>query len=197
MCQPLPPSSSRQRTAGFTLPEVLIALVILTTGLVGLGGMQVMAMKLNSRSHNASQLATVAQEQMEHLLTLPAAAVVLQDADNVLGQGTTRCVLYPPEGIRACADRSFRTFFPSPNYCRVTTQGRGTACADSNFPPPTIGYKVAWTIDRDTVGTLDPSAQLAHITITVSQKAEGKYVDPDNPTEKDKTYKLSFARFYR
>lgn len=190
-----PPRRPARRGAGLSLSEVLIAMAILATGIVGLGGMQVTAMKLNSRAHNTTQLATVAQEQMEKLLTLPATHAQLSDTNGLLGQATTHCSWYPPEGIRACAEHGFQSAHPNKQYCRPSTN---RACANSTFPVPTIGYKVVWTVDQDTFGNPAPNAVgLMHIAITVSQKVEGKYTNPGDANDKDKTYKLSFARFNR
>lgn len=62
--------------------------------------------QLNAAAQITTRMATVAQEQMEELLSLPFTHEVLQDNDPAVGQGTTRCVLYPPEGIRQCTDNS-------------------------------------------------------------------------------------------
>src|SRR3989442_1300087 len=86
--------------SGFSLTEVMAAVVVFSLGLVGLGSMQIATIKLNSAAHNTTQIATVAQDQMEALLPLPFAHPLLQDNAPAVGQGTTRCVLYPPEGVR-------------------------------------------------------------------------------------------------
>ena len=181
--------------SGFSLTEVMAAVVVFALGLAGFSSMQVAAIKLNAKAHITTQMTTVAQEQMEDLLSLPFTNMLtdplLDDNDSAVGQGTTYCVLYPPEGIRPCKDPTFQTAYPrtsSRQYCTVTTQSRtGTACSDTRFPPPTRGYKVQWIVDVDAFGNPTPdAAKLAYIDLTVSKKTEGK--------QENKTYKLSFAR---
>jgi prepilin-type N-terminal cleavage/methylation domain-containing protein len=181
-------------TAGFSLTEVMTAIVIFALGLVGFGSMQVAAVKLNAGAHHKTQMSTVAQEQMEELLSLPFTTTLadprLQDNNPTVGQGTTYCVWYPPEGIRPCKDPTFQTAYPSTggrSYCQVTTQ---STCSDTSFAPPTLGYKVQWTVDIDNFGHSGPdTAQLAYIELTISKKLEGRR-DP-------RTYSLSFARSNR
>jgi prepilin-type N-terminal cleavage/methylation domain-containing protein len=184
--------------AGFSLIEVMTAVVVFSLSLAGFSSMQITAIKLNARAHITTQMTTVAQEQMEELLSLAFTNTFtdprLQDNDPAVGQGTTYCVLYPPEGIRPCKDPTFRTSSPGSNdrqYCNVTLQPPGiTTCADALFPPPTRGYKVQWTVDVDAFGSTDPNAaKLASIDLTVSKKTEGK--------QEGKAYKLSFARLNR
>ena len=52
---------------GFTLMEVMIALVILSIGLLGLAGLQVMAIKGNSFGQQMTVASTMAQNQLEAL----------------------------------------------------------------------------------------------------------------------------------
>jgi type IV pilus modification protein PilV len=54
--------------AGFTLIEVLIAIVILTVGLLAVGTMQISAIRGNFMSGNTSIALSLASEKMEDLL---------------------------------------------------------------------------------------------------------------------------------
>lgn len=171
---------------GFSLVEVMIAVVIFSFGLLGFSSMQVMAIRLNTAAYISTQIATVAQEQMETLLTVPFNGTwldvrVLQDSNPTVGQGTTYCVLYPPEGVRPCQDPSYT---PASGYCVVKTQSLAESeCSDASFPPPTLGSKVQWSVDIDPPGG---TTQIAHVALTASRKTEGK--------ETPKALMLSFAR---
>ena len=57
----------KQRQDGFTLIEILIAVVILTVGLLAVGTMQISAIKGNFMSGNTSIALTLASEKMEDL----------------------------------------------------------------------------------------------------------------------------------
>jgi type IV pilus assembly protein PilV len=54
-------------TRGFTLLEVMITLVILAIGLLGLAGLQIMAIKGNSFGQQMTVASTLAQNQLEAL----------------------------------------------------------------------------------------------------------------------------------
>jgi type IV pilus assembly protein PilV len=56
-----------KQSRGFTLLEVMIALVILAIGLLGLAGLQIMAIKGNSFGQQMTAASTLAQNQLEAL----------------------------------------------------------------------------------------------------------------------------------
>lgn len=55
-------STRRQHQQGFTLIEVLIAVIVLSVGLLGLAGLQAMASKLTHSAYQYSQAASLAYE---------------------------------------------------------------------------------------------------------------------------------------
>lgn len=59
---------------GFTLLEVLVAITILTLGLLGVAAMQVSAINGNTFSGRITSGLTVAQARLEELMALPASA---------------------------------------------------------------------------------------------------------------------------
>ena len=56
---------------GFTLVEMLIAVFILSVGLLALGSMQVSAISGNAHSSNVTEGSTLAADRLEKLLALP------------------------------------------------------------------------------------------------------------------------------
>ena len=58
----------KNREQGFTLIEVLVAIVILTVGLLAVGTMQISAIRGNFMSGNTSIALSLASEKMEDLL---------------------------------------------------------------------------------------------------------------------------------
>ena len=63
-----PHKETRKRDQGFTMIEVLIAIVILTVGLLAVGTMQLSAIRGNFMSGNMSVALSLASEKMEDLL---------------------------------------------------------------------------------------------------------------------------------
>ena len=73
--------------SGFTLIEVLIAVSILTIGLLAVASMQVSAIRGNDFSSNVTEATVLAQDKLELLSTLPYAHGDLQDQDGDFDSG--------------------------------------------------------------------------------------------------------------
>lgn len=71
---------------GFTLIEVMMAMVIFSVGILGLIGMQISAIQGNDDASEISQALAVAQDQLDTLLTLPYSATDLDDDGDGTGQ---------------------------------------------------------------------------------------------------------------
>ena len=79
-----------QSKKGFSLLELLIALVILAVGLLGVAGMQVTSISGNAFSNNVTIATGLAQSRIEELKKLPNsdAALSVGDHDEGLLPGT-------------------------------------------------------------------------------------------------------------
>lgn len=64
----------------FTLIEVLIAMMVLSVGLLELGRMQIVAIQVNAAANRLTQGANVAQDRIEQLMALPFDHANLVDA---------------------------------------------------------------------------------------------------------------------
>lgn len=58
---------SSRRETGFTMIEVLVALIILAIGLLGVAGVQTLAMKQTTNSHIRSQVSILAYDMVERI----------------------------------------------------------------------------------------------------------------------------------
>jgi prepilin-type N-terminal cleavage/methylation domain-containing protein len=60
-----------QNEKGLTLPEVLVAMVVLSLGLLALTKMQITAIQVNAASGRLTQGTAIAQDKVEQLMALP------------------------------------------------------------------------------------------------------------------------------
>ena len=77
---------ARRRQAGFTLIEILIALMITTVGLVVISGLFVTGSKGTAYARHATEASVLAEDRLEALLVTPTAQLT-SGSDQVDGQG--------------------------------------------------------------------------------------------------------------
>lgn len=68
-------SMTSRRQDGFTLTEILVAVLVLAIGLLGLAGMQVRAMQYNQSAYLRSQASLLAYDIMERMRANPEGAL--------------------------------------------------------------------------------------------------------------------------
>jgi type IV pilus assembly protein PilV len=71
---------SKSAQAGFSMVELLVAVVILAVGLLGLAELQVTAMKTNAQGHSIVAATSLAQQVIEQIVALPAEDPLLDAA---------------------------------------------------------------------------------------------------------------------
>ena len=103
-------AANRDTEGGFTLIEVMVAVMLLALGLAALAAMQMTAVTLNARANGTTRLATMAQERLEALLALPYNHP--QVLDTAAGSGKTTYEAAPgtvPDGHRVywCVNEGF------------------------------------------------------------------------------------------
>ena len=82
---------------GFTLSEVLVAIVVLSVGLLGLESMHITAIQVNSIASRLTQGTTLAQDRAEQLMALSYNDPVLADTTGP-GVMTSYTDPNPPQG---------------------------------------------------------------------------------------------------
>jgi type IV pilus assembly protein PilV len=102
-------SASKNSQSGFSLIEMLVAVVILAVGLLGLAQLQVTAIKANAQSASSTAANAIAQDGIEQIIAMDADDSRLDDSGNFSlpsvateGGGTysvTATVVTPYEGV--------------------------------------------------------------------------------------------------
>jgi type IV pilus assembly protein PilV len=83
---------------GFSLLEVLTAIVIISFGLIGVAGMQVVATRTNTTANTLTRATTIVQDTIEELLAVPFGNPNLND-DTPVGQCQNYNEADPPSGF--------------------------------------------------------------------------------------------------
>src|SRR4030095_10845162 len=86
-----------QNEKGLTLLEVLVAMVVLSLGLLALTKMQITAVQVNAASGRLTQGTAFAQDKLEQLMALPYTDPQLDDQTPV-GQSTPYTETRPAQG---------------------------------------------------------------------------------------------------
>jgi len=121
-----------RREEGFTLLEVMLALVVLAFGLLAIAIMQATAIKGNSQAMGLTEAVTVAQDRMENLLSLAYSDAELSDTN---GDGTGRDADQDgsdDDGVNFGLDR--------------TVDAAGAVVADHSWTDPTGTYTLFWNV---------------------------------------------------
>ena len=133
--------NSRDATAGFTLVEVLIAMIILSVGMLGIAGLYLQSIQAGRTSVFRHHAITLAGDIADRIRANPSAGVNYQAAgqDNGCVDGTVDCT--PTEMAQndiAVWDAQAASSLPSGQVAIAFTDNAGLA-------PDTYQITVTWT----------------------------------------------------
>lgn len=123
------PRQNTQR--GFSLIEVLVAVLVISIGLVGLAGMQLVGLKGNQQSFSKNQAAHHAQALLERMRANPVAVI---DGDYVKTMTVTSCNAAPGTNCNAassiCNATQIATYDIYQSFCGLSNAAPGGIVAD-------------------------------------------------------------------
>jgi len=116
-----------RESAGFTLVEALIAIVILVFGLIAITNLMIVAASSNSVANQATGAATIASLQMERLKALPFTNTGLATGGDVTADvtGYNRDDVLPGVGRIHTRWKIVGTGDPEVLFIRVRSEGTG------------------------------------------------------------------------
>jgi len=124
---------------GFSLVEVLIALVVLSIGLLGLAALQTVSLKVGHDSYQRTQATMLAYDVIDRMRANPV-ALTAGRYDNVLANtnpGSTDCVLSTCS-TNELADFDIRTWHTI--LAAKLSQGQGTISASGTTRTITVSW---------------------------------------------------------
>ena len=149
-CRHRPPCRRREEGRGFSLLEVLVAIFVLTIGLMASALLMSNTYKYSTRSRYMAEAAQLASEKLEDLNRFPVS--------------TTNGVNYPDPHV----------FVPSSNTCQLSSSTTGSSCVGSISPAMTCTGEGHCTTNSAatpisvTVGESGAGGTYSNIAATVS-----------------------------
>lgn len=149
---------TRSRHRGFTLIELIVAIIIISVAVAGVLAAYVTSVKGSGDALVSKQLVAIAEEMMEEILLKPYKVV-----------GTA-----PSNSPTSCGSTASRAFFDDVrDYAGYQTNG--ICDIDGNAIAGLGGYRVAVVIDP--AFTLGGIANTLHVTVTASTNGQSITLD--------------------
>jgi prepilin-type N-terminal cleavage/methylation domain-containing protein len=144
---------TRKTDGGFTLLEIMLAIAFLSIGLLAIASMQISAVRGNSSARDISEAATLAELQMETLMSVPYRFELALDNQNHAELQETTAVFDPSDASGLGLNNPFpvdtRLFIPS--AYDMINPGANTYPPDhfrteDNYRIP---YTIFWNVTTD------------------------------------------------
>jgi prepilin-type N-terminal cleavage/methylation domain-containing protein len=121
---------------GYTLIEMLIAIAILSVGLLAVATMQISSIRVNDTARRMTRRATIAQDRLEYIMSLKYTHAVLTSGSHTDGEVTDGRLESAPSGYSISWNVSTGGALPPlTKLIRVNVTERGKTTTMSNIKP--------------------------------------------------------------
>jgi type IV pilus assembly protein PilV len=152
-------STTRHRQRGFSMIEVLIALVLLAVGLLGYALLQTMSLRFTQSANLRTQATTLAYDLLDQMRANRFAAGWYSTASFNAGEiDTTAATCNPATGAVTVQAKVQRW------QCQVVRTLGPTARAQVAMNNGNVNVQISWNDDRWKAGTPDPDATFSLTT---------------------------------
>lgn len=150
-------SHSMHRHRGFSIVEVLVALVVLAIGLLGIAGLYVESLRSGGAAINRMQAINLAMDLADRIRANRTANVAYADAPSTaykcIGAGAVTCI---PQELAADDLQQWNAEITS-----ILPQGSGSVAVDGAAPPFSYDITIQWSEP----GQTDPLAYTLRMQI--------------------------------
>jgi len=127
----------RRKSQGFTLIEVMIALVILATGLLALMTMQIVSIRANAFSSEMTYASMLAQSRLEQIRNMSYDSVQTVDDETILRDVKTK-------GIEYTVQRSVQSNIPATDMKTITLTVNWTGSPAGSSGGSTVDFTTSF-----------------------------------------------------
>ena len=137
----------RPKQSGFTLIEMLVATVIMVTGLVGVAQLVPLSIRLNGANRNDSTALVFAQRELDAMIDQPITATTFTDPQGLFCPTGSTCKLGDPAQPKVALGSPVMTFNNNPviDFSQAPVAGYSFNYTDPNDPFG-LSYDVRWAV---------------------------------------------------
>lgn len=136
------------RTQGFSLIEVLVALFVLSIGLLGLAALQTTGLKLNHQSYERTQAVIQAYDIIDRMRANRETSAIINDAYDSVSLGNQPTVTVDCDTTTCTSDQlaAFDIRYWNATNASILPEGKGAICKGT-FTNDTNGYPSSCATD--------------------------------------------------
>ena len=143
------------KNTGFTLIEVLIAMLVLAVGLLGLAGLQAASLKNNQSAYNRSQAIQLAYDLADRMRANVTGAATYTAILPSAATAKANCLTITGCSVADMAENDLFEWNNTLSTVLPSSTGTITVATDASTNPPTTIFTITITWDDNRDGNID------------------------------------------